>query len=180
MKVSRLEAHDRLLHLQKDQADVIAQGASDCLLVNPLSLALQDESPYVYLFAHPRTLGLDEKISLFNTGRYESFERIPEKVLMWQPRLSRPMAQTNSYLFRAESKTDLLEICWLLPPEEMWAQYQKGKVTENESVIWSIDQFLSNKGKLEASRSDDLSDEKIKAIYIKVARSMEKPKFEVL
>jgi len=119
-------------------------------------------------------------MALFNTGRYESFDQVPEKVLLWQPRLSRPMAQTNSYLFRAESKTDLLEICWLLPPEEMWSQYQKGKLTENEYVIWSVDQYLNDKTKLEAARNDDLPDNRIKAIYKEIAREIKGLPLELL
>ena len=99
MKVDRLETHDRLLHFKKDQALNIAQGAEDCLKRNPLSLAIQSRSPYVYLFAHPRTA--DDGFT---------------KRMLWQPRLTRPKAQTNSYLFRAQSNSDVIEVCWLLPP----------------------------------------------------------------
>lgn len=142
MKLNRLETHDRLRHFKKDQEVNIFKGADDCLKKNPLSLALQDKSHYIYLFAHPRTA-----------------EDGVTKKMFWQPRLSRPKPQTNSYLFRAQSKTDIIEICWLLPPREMWPQYEKGKVTENEYVLWSIDQFENNRAKLAESLPDDLSDE---------------------
>lgn len=142
MKVNILEAHDRLLHFKKDQAQTIFQGAEDCLKKNPDSLFFQSRSPYVYLFAHPRTD--DDGVT---------------KRMLWQPRLWKPKAQTNSYLFRAISNTDLIKICWLLPPEEMWNQYQIGNVTENETVLWSIDQYLFHRGKLEADEPDDLSDD---------------------
>ncbi len=89
--------------------------------------------------------------------------------MYWQPRLTKPPAQSNSYLFRAQSHTDLLEVCWLLPPSEMWDQYNKGNVTEDEWVFWSIEQFKTNKKQLEAKELDDLPDEKIKNIYKAVA-----------
>lgn len=180
MKVSRLEAHDRLLHFKKDQGDIISQGASDCLKVNPLSLAIQDHSPYVYVYAHPRTLGIDEKLDLFKRGGYKDLSQVPEKAMFWQPRLAKPLAQTNSYLFRALSHSDILEICWLLPPEELWEQYETGKVTENEHVNWSIAEFIKNKKELEAPHPEDLPDKKIRQIYKEIAFSLKKPTFDFI
>lgn len=148
MKINRLETHDRLQHFKKDQAQNIFEGAEDCLKKNPLSLQLQEHSPYVYIFAHPRTH--DDGVT---------------KVMYWQPRLTKPEAQTNSYLFRANSHTDIVEVMWMIPPQEMWKQYQKGNVTEHEIVNWSINQFKTNKRKLEEPEPDDLSDEKIKMVY---------------
>jgi len=154
MKLNRLEAHDRLLHFKKDQALNIFQGVDDCLKKNPLSLALQDRSPYIYIFAHPRTA--DDGVT---------------KIMFFQPRLTKPEAQTNSYLFRAQSKTDLVEVLWLIPTPEMWKEYEKGKVTESEVVIWSINQFRHNKEQLEHSDPDDLSDDRVRAIYREVANA---------
>ena len=159
MKINRLEAHDRLLHLKKDQSINIAQGAEDCLKKNPLSLALQRFSSYVYLFAHPRTA--DDGVN---------------KRMVWQARLTKPALQTNSYLFRAISNTDQLEICWLLPPKEMWPQYKTGNVTQHELVNWSIEMFTNNKKALETIPQDDLSDEQIKNIYIIVSKEMDEEK----
>jgi hypothetical protein len=139
MKVNVLEAHDRLQFLKQDQSANVFQGAEDCLKVNSLSLALQDKCPYIYIFAHPRTA--DDGVN---------------KVLYWQPRLSIPKPQTNSYLFRALSKTDIIEVCWLLPPREMWEQYEKGKVTEDNWTAWSIEQFKNNRSILEKPHHDDL------------------------
>lgn len=151
MKLNKLETHDRLLHFKKDQNDTIQQGAEDCLFRNELSLALQDRSPYIYIFAHPRTH--DDGVN---------------KRLIWQPRLTKPESQTNSYLFRAKSKTDLMEICWLIPDRAMWKQYRKGNVTENELVLWSISQFLHNRKGLEARNPDDLEDALAADIYREV------------
>lgn len=157
MKITRLETHDRLEHFKKDQEKTIFHGADDCLRQNPLSLQLQEKSPYIYIFAHPRTA--DDGIT---------------KRILWQPRLTKPKAQTNSYLFRAVSKSDLLEICWLIPPRELWPQYQRGNLTEEQTVLWSINQFLYNRDQLEAAEHDDLSDEKILHIYREIVHNIKK------
>ena len=151
MKLNVLETHDRLQHLIKDQSASIYEGASDCLNKNPLSLALQEKSPYIYIFAHPRTA-----------------ENGVTKIMYWQPRLFKPKAQTNSYLFRAQSKTDIIEVCWMIPPREHWEQYKKGQVTEDNWTLWSIMQFETNRKGLEKSEKEDLSEEKGQEIYKKV------------
>jgi hypothetical protein len=151
MKISRLETHDRYDYLIKDQAHMIAQGASDCLKKNSDSLKLQELCPYVYIFAHPRTE-----------------EDGGNKRLLWQPRLTKPKAQTNSYLFRAESKTDLMEICWILPPRELWPQYQKGNICASDHVRWSINHFIHNRRKLEDPFVGDLTDSQARAIWTQI------------
>lgn len=148
MKIDRLEAHDRLDHFKKDQESNIFQGANDCMNKNSLSLSLQDKSPYIYIFAHPRTA--DDGVT---------------KKMFWQPRLTKPKAQTNSYLFRAISHTDLVEIFWMIPPKDMWAQYQRGNLTEHETVLWSINEYTKNRNRLEAPEHDDLSEMKVRKIY---------------
>ena len=152
MKLNLFETHDRLLHFKKDQANTIQQGADDCLKRNLLSLLMQDKSPYIYLFAHPRT---DE-------------DGVTKRML-WQPRLTRPLPQTNSYLFRATSHTDIIEVCWLLPPEEMWSQYEKGKVTENDLVTWSINQYRYNQEELGRVHPEDLNDDQVRKILKSIA-----------
>ena len=152
MKVNRLETHDRLLHFKKDQSNIIQQGAEDCLKRNNISLGLQERSDYIYIFAHPRTS--DDGFS---------------KRLLWQARLTKPYPQENSYLFRAQSKTDMMEVCWLLPPHEMWNQYAKGNVTEHEIVRWSINQYRHNLEELAQPDPQDLPDHIARNIYIAVA-----------
>jgi hypothetical protein len=159
MKINTLETHDRLISLKKDQAINISQGIEDCLKKNSLSLALQAYSPYIYIFAHPRTL-----------------EDGATKVMYYQPRLTKPEAQTNSYLFRAQSNTDIVEVCWLLPNDEIWGQHKKGNVTESETVQWSIAQFKTNKKTLERPDPEDLSDEKIRDIYNQIKFSSKNEK----
>lgn len=143
MKINRLETHDRLQHFVKDQAINIFQGAEDCLKRNPDSLAIQEKSPYIYLFAHPRT-----------------DEDGVTKRMIWQPRLSIPKAQTNSYLFRALSHSDIIEVIWLIPPREMWSQYDLGKVTENPDIAWSIHQFQHSRQELEKPHPEDMPEER--------------------
>lgn len=147
MKINRLETHDRLQHFVKDQSINVFQGAEDCLKKNPDSLAIQEKSPYVYLFAHPRTT--DDGLN---------------KRMLWQPRLSVPEAQTNSYLFRAISNSDIIEIVWLIPPEEMWEQYEKGLVTESSEVAWSIEMFKHKRKQLEKPHPDDMPEERARLI----------------
>src|SRR4029077_671890 len=159
MKIHKLDAHDRLLHLQKDQALNLSQGAEDCLKRNDLSIRLQQYSPYIYIFAHPRTH--DDGVT---------------KRMIWQPRLTKPVAQTNSYLFRATSNSDNMEICWLLPPREMWDQYKKGYIAQSEWVSWSIQQFLYNRKQLEEPFTEDLLDETAKNIMIKIALEIDEEK----
>lgn len=147
MKINRLEAHDRLQYLVKDQSANIYKGVEDCLLRNPLSLAIQEKSPYVYLFAHPRTA--DDGVN---------------KVMYWNPRLSIPIPETNSYLFRAISHSDQIEVCWMIPPEEHWSQYRQGNVTEDNISLWSINQYINHKDKLQRPHPDDLPEAKAKLI----------------
>jgi len=147
MKIQLLETHDRKEHLIKDQSANVFQGAEDCLKNNPLSLAIQEKSEYIYLYAHPRTA-----------------EDGVNKALYWQPRLSIPEASDNSYLFRAISKTDMIEIVWIIPDKAMWKQYQKGKVTEDNLSLWSINQFLHNKEELEKPHPDDMPEDRQKMI----------------
>lgn len=147
MKLNRLETHDRYQHFIKDQSINIFKGVEECLKENQLSLAIQERSPYVYLFAHPRTA--DDGVN---------------KRMLWQPRLSIPEAQENSYLFRAISKTDMIEVCWLLPPKATWDQFKKGNITESDLVSWSINQFKNRRFDLEAPHPDDMPEEKAREI----------------
>jgi len=147
MKINRLETHDRLMHFKKDQEANIFQGAEDCLKKNPLSLAIQDKSPYVYIFAHPRTA--DDGVN---------------KRMLWDPRLSIPEPQTNSYLFRAISKTDIIEVIWMLPPVETWPQYKKGNITESNWCRWSIDMYTKNRKELDKPHPEDMPEDQTRWI----------------
>lgn len=134
---------------------------------------MQKYFPYVYVFMHPRTIELDERIAMFQIeGQqsllngtipiYSSMADVPTTTALWQPRLMKPRAQTNSYLFRVIANTDLVEIVWLLPPREMWGQYELGKVTESKDVVTSIMNFLHAREALEIPHPEDWSEERLK------------------
>jgi hypothetical protein len=156
MKLNRLETHDRLEHFKKDQGVNIFKGAEDCLKRNKDAISMQEYFPYIYIFAHPRTA--DDGVT---------------KRMLWQPRLSKPKAQDNSYLFRSISGTDIVEVIWMIPPREMWPQYEKGKMFESEDVMVSIKNFVNNKEDLEKPHDEDWSEEKINKKLHEIA-SMQK------
>jgi hypothetical protein len=147
MKINRLDAHDRYQHFTKQSFD-IAECCQDLINKRPFG-----DHPF-YIFAHART---DEDGST--------------KRLIWQPRLTKPKAQTNSMLFKAYPGTDLIKVIWMIPDRALWGQYKKGNVTENETVTQSIEDFQFNRKKLEAKEDDDLSDEKIDSIYLEISRN---------
>jgi len=159
MKINRLETHDRLQHFKKDQDQNIFLGAETCMKRNPDSLFLQSRSPYIYIFAHPRTA--DDGLT---------------KVMYWQPRLLKPPAQTNSYLFRAQSNSDIMEICWILPPREMWDQYTLGNITEHKDVLWSIDMFMNHRDQLNSPHPDDLDEKVASKIWLELVGNIRSEK----
>lgn len=170
MKVDLFETHDRLLHLQKDQWEQLSQGAEECLKSNPMSIAIQMKCPYVYLFAHPRAVDWQEKLDYLAGVRMTP----PSTRFLWQPRISRPRPQENSYCFRAISKSDIIEVCWLLPASELWDQYYEGKVTEHDLTSWSIHKFKNNFKELDQPHPDDLPEERQRNILIDVLYSQGK------
>lgn len=141
MKVNFLETHDRLQKFKKNDFDI-----GECCQ------NLIDQRPFgiypFYIYAHPRTD--DDGVT---------------KRLIWQPRLTKPKAQTNSMLFKAYPETDLIKIIWIIPDRNLWPQYQKDKLTEDETIVNSIYNFENHREKLESPENDDLSDEKIISIY---------------
>jgi hypothetical protein len=146
MKINPLDAHDRLLHFTKQSFD-IAECCQDLINQRPFG-----DHPF-YIFAHARTL--DDGVT---------------KTLIWQPRLTKPKAQTNSMLFKAYPGTDLIKVIWMIPARELWSQYAKGLLTENRTVSESIDAFQNNRKKLEEKESDDMTDEQVDAIYKGLSR----------
>lgn len=141
MKINPLDAHDRLAHFQKQGLN-ISECCQDLINQRPFG-----DNPF-YIFAHARTE-----------------ENGASKRLIWQPRLSKPTAQTNSMLFKAYPGTDVIKIIWMIPAREMWEQFKKGKLTESQIVSESIYDFEHDRAKLEAKENDDLTDEQINKIY---------------
>lgn len=141
MKIDPLDAHDRLGEFQKQSLD-ISECCQDLIRKRPFG-----DHPF-YIFAHARTD--DDGVT---------------KRLIWQPRLTKPKAQTNSMLFKGYPGSDNVKVIWMIPAREMWGQYQKEMVTESDIVMQSIDDFEHNRARLEEKEEDDLSDEAIDSIY---------------
>jgi hypothetical protein len=149
MKVDRLETHDRYEHFTKQGFD-IGECCADVIKNRPLEFG---NRPF-YIFAHSRTD--DDGVT---------------QRLIWQPRLTKPAAQTNSMLFKAYPPGDTLKVIWLIPKPELWGQFTKGLICENKTVSESIEAFINNKNKLELPEHDDCTEEQAKAIYMEIARN---------
>jgi hypothetical protein len=167
VKLKRAETHDRFTYFQQQDFDIAA-----------CCQDLIDKKPFgdnaFYIFAHARTIGLDEKIKLYASGKYKTLDLVPEKTIIWQPRLTKPRAQTNSMLFKAYPGSDNIKVIWILPPKEIWEQFKKGNMTENPTIITSIYDFEHNREQLEAREDDDFDDKTIDRIYQEIGRSAKK------
>lgn len=180
MKLNRLETHDRFEHFTRQSFDI----GKTCQ-------SIIDQQPFgpipFYIFAHKREIGLDEQQSIYqqdfsnwlsgNPRQFISIAEVPNARIIWQPRLTKPKAQTNSMLFKAYPPGDNVKVIWILPPEELWEQYTKDKMTENKTICESIHLFKTNKKKLEQKEDDDFDDKEIDAIYKDISVSATKPKF---
>lgn len=145
MKIERLETHDRYQHFTKQNFS-ISECCQDLINKRPFG-----ENAF-YIFAHART-----------------DEDGVTKRLIWQPRLTKPKAQTNSMLFKAFPGSDMVKVIWMIPSRELWDQYTIGKLLENKTVCDSIHDFQFNREELERNDPDDLSDEHVDAIYKEIS-----------
>ena len=151
MKLDRLETHDRFEHFTKQDFDIGAC-CQEVIKNRPVEFGLR---PF-YIFAHTRTD--DDGI---------------RQRLIWQPRLTRPPAQTNSMLFKAYPPGDTIKVIWIIPRRELWSNYGKGLICENKTVSESIYEFQWNRKKLEQPDEEDLDDKAVNAIYNQIARNHE-------
>ena len=148
--VKRIETFDRLDEVRK-QADRITQGIRDCIANSPFT----ELCHYLYIYGHRR--------SGDNPGEADR--------ILWQPRLAKPYPQTNSMLFRIETKfPDDIHVIWIIPEREQWHLYKKGMMFENPTVIDSIESFENDRARLEASEDGDLKEEEIKRIYEQISK----------
>lgn len=146
LKLDPFETHDRYESFVKQNFD-IGECCQDLINKRPFG------NHAFYIFAHARTD--DDGVT---------------KRMIWQPRLTKPKAQTNSMLFKAYPGTDNVKIIWMIPAREMWPQFERGKMTENELVWQSIQDFQYNREKLEEAESDDLNDAQIDMVYREICR----------
>jgi hypothetical protein len=152
IKIDRLEAHDRLQYFKKQNFS-IEECCQDLINQRPFG-----NYPF-YIFSHARTD--DDGVT---------------KRLIWDPRLTKPRAQTNSMLFKAYPGTDLIKTIWIIPARELWGQYKKGLLTANETICQSIWDFQHNRHLLEVKENDDLSDEVIHSIYVSISQEAKRKK----
>jgi hypothetical protein len=145
--VDRLETHDRLKEFSK-QKDNITQGCLDCINNRPKEFA---NHPF-YIFVHCRTA--DDGYT---------------KRLIWQPRLKKPKAQTNSMLFKSYPPGDTIKIIWMIPDRDQWDEYIRGKMFEQQHVADSILAFQLNRKSLEEDEIDDVSESHAQRIYREIA-----------
>lgn len=146
MKVKRTDAHDRFLHFTKQDFDIGAC-CQDLLNQRPFG----DRG--FYIFAHQRT-----EDDGFN------------KRIVWQPRLIKPKAVVNSMLFKGKPGSDVIKVIWIIPPAELWQEYQFGKMMGNKTIVESINDFQFNRKKLEAKEDDDPTDKEAREIYLEIRR----------
>jgi hypothetical protein len=140
MKVNRLETHDRLLTYQKQQQDM-GDAVMECVKNVPDGIRSS-----FYVYGHSRSVAYDEKVNILQLG----YDSAPDSRLIWMPVITKPKAAPNTYLFLANRQNDIVEIIWLLPKRELWEQYAPGNMFHNESIWISIQNFLNDRGRLEA------------------------------
>ena len=140
------ETHDRLQEFTKKSFD-IGECCQDLINQRPFG-----NRPF-YIFAHPRTADDNPGV----------------KRIIWQPRLLKPSAQTNSMLFKGYPGTDIIETIWMIPARELWGQFTIGKMTQNKTICESIHDFIHNKKKLEAPEKNDPTESEASAIYQSIA-----------
>lgn len=141
MKLKTSDVTDRYDHFLKQDFDIQAC-CQDLIDKKPFG-----DVPF-YIFVHART---DDDIS--------------RKRLIWQPRLTKPSAQSNSMLFKAYPGTDVVKMLWILPQRELWEQFKRGNLMENRFIVESILEFQKDKAKMEAPEPDDLADSQVRYIY---------------
>ena len=154
MILNFLETHDRYQEFTKKQMD-IGECCQDLIDQRPFG-----SHPF-YIFAHARTE--DDGVT---------------KRLIWQPRLTKPKAQTNSMLFKVYPGSDNVKVIWMIPARELWGNYNKGLIMENKTVRDSIHDFAMNRDQLEAKEDDDLDDATIDKIYEEIRQQAMRKEFK--
>jgi hypothetical protein len=140
MKLNRSETHDRLLQYQKQQQS-IGDAVFECIRNVPEGI----KSPF-YVYGHSRSVSYDEKVSILLDGYGEA----PDARLIWTPRISKPKASPNTYLFLCNKNTDVIQIIWMIPKREIWNEYKPGQMTHNENVWVSIQNFIHFRDEMNA------------------------------
>lgn len=144
MKLNPLDAHDRFSFL-KEQSFDIGECCQDLLNKKPYG-----DIPF-YAFVHTRT----------------EDDGVTQRVI-WQPRLTKPKASPNTMLFKLY-QPDIVKVLWMIPKPELWKSFERGKMTENQTIAESIYKFRTAKEELEKREDDDLTDEQVDKVYEAIA-----------
>lgn len=142
MKLDFFETHDRLLEFKK-QIENIYHGCMDCLRNVPDSI-----HPPFYIYAHSRKIEMDEKISIILDPTIPNELKNADERLIWVPCVTKPRASPNSYLYLVLQRPDLVKICWMLPKQEYWHMFDKGKMTHDNEIWQSIQHYKYARNKL--------------------------------
>ncbi len=183
LKIDLFETHDRYKSFLK-QSDNISQGCQECIHNRPNEYG---NHPF-YIFAHKRSLEIDERVAMFNADlhasiidisykrKYYDLNSVPTARLIWSPRLTKPLPQENSMLFRAYPPGDEIKIMWVLPDKSLWDQYEKEDMITNQVVKESIHDFIYCMNKLKKKEDDDLSQDTITSIMREIAYNAQRKK----
>ncbi len=140
MKVNLLETDDRFLHF-KSQDFGANEKAQEILKAKPFG-----DNPY-YIFVHTR----------------QTDSTLNHRVI-WQPRLLKPIPQLNSMLFRVPRNATSFEVIWIIPPVEIWHEFDKGNIHANEIILESIYMFRKKFYELSKGFPDDLTGEEAQEV----------------
>lgn len=158
MQVDRLETHDRLLDFKKKNVNSIEEQIHNIIAQRPF-----EDEPF-YIFAHKKTVDIHEQALYIQAGC--PIDKLPTHRLVWQPRLQKPKAETNTMLFKVDpAYPDQVRIIWILPDPSQWEAYKKGQMCQDPTTIESIHAFENDRASLERPEPDDLPDERAKVIY---------------
>lgn len=133
MKVNLLETDDRFLHFKRQDFGADEQ-AKKIMDAKPFG-----DNPY-YIFVHSRQTDttLDHRV-------------------IWQPRMLKPVPQLNSMLFRVPRGASAFDVIWIIPPVEIWHEFDKGNIHQNEVINLSIYMFQKRFLELSQPFPDDLT-----------------------
>lgn len=144
MKVNLLETDDRFLHFKRQDFGTGAE-AKKIMDAKPFG-----DNPY-YIFVHTR----------------QTDTTLNHRVI-WQPRLLKPVPQLNSMLFRVPVGADAFEVIWVIPPVEIWREFDKGNIHANDVVQKSIYMFQKKFFELSQPFPDDLNGEEAQNVMFEM------------
>lgn len=144
MKVNLLETDDRFKHFTSSDYGT-NKFAKEIVESKPFG-----DNPY-YLFVHTR-----QQDTTLNHRT------------IWQPRMLKPIPQLNSMLFRIAKGSSDFQVIWIIPPVELWPEFDAGKVNENETIRQSIYMFQKRFHELSQPFPDDLTGEEAQNVMFEM------------